>query len=69
MKSSRQCLKCGTEWASRSNDCPFCGAHHHGRPGKICSCGEYVATAAEERERERYEWEMEQRDLDWIPSL
>ncbi len=59
MKSSRHCLKCGTEWVGRSTNCPFCGTHHHGRPGHICSCGEYIPTAREERELDRIEMEAE----------
>ena len=54
------CSNCGTSgWKGR--DCPFCGTHHHGKPGRICSCGEYIETRQEARELERIQLEA---DLD-----
>ena len=69
MRSSHRCVKCGTEWSARTNDCPFCGTHHHGQPGRICSCGEYIPTAREERELDRIEAEPEYDYFGRIPEL
>ena len=69
MKSFRKCSKCATEWSGRSTDCPFCGTHHHGRPGHICSCGEYIPTQREERELDRIDAEAEYDYWGLVPSL
>lgn len=52
------CSQCGTTGWKGSN-CPFCGHHEHGQRGKICSCGQYIATRAEERRLEKYQQDAE----------
>lgn len=57
------CSKCGTSgW--KGHNCPFCGTHHHGRPGKICSCGQYIETRDEIRTLERIDLEAELADFE-----
>lgn len=55
------CPECRTSTARRprNGNCPFCGAHSHCRPGRLCECGEYQPTAAETRAQERIDAEAE----------